>query len=410
MKMITKFVYAAVVAFALACFALEPRAGAVMPAPDGGYPGGNTAEGQSALLSLTTGGFNTAVGWFSLRSNTTGSYNTATGAGALFVNSTGSNNTANGIGALLSNTTGSANTATGNFALASNTTADGNTANGASALVSNSIGSSNTAIGFQALASNTDGGGNTANGYQALLNNTTGGNNTAIGLFALQNSTGDSNIALGGDAGFNVTTASDVIAIGSPAANVSDSCFIAHIRGITPSFGDPIPVLIDGSGQLGTQSSSRRFKSEIKPMDHASESILALKPVTFHYKNNVSGRPQFGLIAEEVAKVNPDLVVRDEKGEIYSVRYEAVNAMLLNEFLKEHKKVERQQTTIGQVKSNAAAQGAIIRELKSTVAQQQKAMEAFTARLTEQAAEIQKVSAQLEMNRPAPQQVAVNKL
>ena len=400
MKMITKFVYAAVVAFALACFALEPRAGAVMPAPDGGYPGGNTAEGQSALLSLTSGGFNTAVGWFSLRSNTTGSYNTATGAGALFVNSTGGNNTANGIGALLSNTTGSANTATGNFALASNTTADGNTANGASALVSNSIGSLNTAIGVQALASNTDGGGNVAVGYQALLNNTTAGSNTAIGLFALQNSTGNSNIALGGDAGYNVTTASDVIAIGSPAANVSDSCYIAHIRGITTANDNAIPVLIDGSGQLGTMSSSRRFKKEIKPMDKASESILALKPVTFHYKNNVSGRPQFGLIAEEVAKVNPDLVVHDEKGEIYTVRYEAVNAMLLNEFLKEHKAVQELKSTAAKQEANIVDLKRTVANQEATIARQQNGLEALAAHLREHDSKIQRVSAQFELGKP----------
>jgi len=366
MKISHSFIRLFLIAFALGSFALCQVLEAVMPAPDGGYPGGNTAEGQNALLSLTTGGFNTAVGWSSLSSNTTGSYNTATGAGALFVNSTGSNNTANGIGALLSNTTGSANTATGNFALAGNTTAGGNTANGASALVSNSIGASNTANGVQALASNTDGSGNTANGYQALLNNTTGGNNTAIGLFALQNSTGDSNIALGGDAGFNVTTASDVIAIGSPAANVSDSCFIAHIRGV-PINDDAVPVLIDGSGRLGTIASSRRFKRDIQPMDKASEAIRALKPVTFRYKNSKTDTPQFGLIAEEVANVNPDLVVRDENGEIYTVRYEAVNAMLLNEFLKEHRKVEEQQGTIAKLRSNAAKQEATISELKKDV-------------------------------------------
>ncbi len=398
MKISHSFIRLFLIAFALGSFALCQVLEAVMPAPDGGYPGGNTAEGQNALLSLTTGGFNTAVGWSSLSSNTTGSYNTATGAGALFVNSTGSNNTANGIGALLSNTTGSANTATGNFALAGNTTAGGNTANGASALVSNSIGASNTANGVQALASNTDGSGNTANGYQALLNNTTGGNNTAIGLFALQNSTGDSNIALGGDAGFNVTTASDVIAIGSPAANVSDSCFIAHIRGV-PINDDAVPVLIDGSGRLGTIASSRRFKRDIQPMDKASEAIRALKPVTFRYKNSKTDTPQFGLIAEEVANVNPDLVVRDENGEIYTVRYEAVNAMLLNEFLKEHRKVEEQQGTIAKLRSNAAKQEATISELKKDVG-------GLTAQLKEQVAQIQRMSARIEMNEP---HVAANK-
>ena len=168
---------------------------------------------------------------------------------------------------------------------------------------------------------------------------------------------------------------------------------------------DAIPVLIDRAGQLGTTSSSRRFKNEIKPMDQTSEAILALKPVTFHYKSDASGTPQFGLIAEEVAEVNPDLVVRDEKGEIYTVRYDAVNAMLLNEFLKEHKafveeqrKVQKQEAAISQLKSTVAEQNA-------TIAQQQKGMEAVTARLNEQAAQIQRVSAQLEASKPAPQVV-----
>src|SRR5262249_25695563 len=135
----------------------------------------------------------------------------------------------------------------------------------------------------------------------------------------------------GGDVG--------VIRIGSP--NQTAKCFIASIRGITTGNNNAIPVLIDTNGQLGTQSSSRRFKKEIQPMDKASEAILALKPVTFHYKSDKTNRPEFGLIAEEVAQINPDLIVRDENGEIYTVRYEAVNAMLLNEFLKEHRKVEQ---------------------------------------------------------------------
>jgi hypothetical protein len=151
-------------------------------------------------------------------------------------------------------------------------------------------------------------------------------------------------------------------------------------------------VLIDSAGQLGTLSSSRRFKKEIKPMEKASEAILALKPVTFHYKSDASGTPQFGLIAEEVAKVNPDLVVRDKNGEIYTVRYEAINALLLNEFLKEHRKVEEQQGTIGQLKSNAANQEAMIGDLK-------KDMGVLTAQLKEQAAHIQNVSVQIELNK-----------
>jgi hypothetical protein len=160
--------------------------------------------------------------------------------------------------------------------------------------------------------------------------------------------------------------------------------FIAGIRGVATVNANAIPVLIDSAGQLGTTSSSRRFKKEIEPMDQTSEVILDLKPVTFHYKTDSTGTPQFGLIAEEVAKVNPDLVVRDENGEIYTVRYEAVNAMLLNEFLKEHRKVE---------------------ELETTVAQQKNDMKVFAANLKEQASQIQKMSAQLEVSKSAPQLV-----
>ena len=321
------------VALGLACFGPSPAVQAVTPPPDGGYPGGNTAEGQAALLSLTTGGFNTAVGFLSLRSDTVGAFNTAIGAGTLLAN-TANENTATGAGALLSNTTGAVNTADGAFALFRNTT-----------------GIFNTAIGAGALSSNTTGSGNTALGYQA---------------------------------GINVFTANNVICIGNTGNNVTNSCFIGQIRGVTTQNADAIPVLIDSVGQLGTASSSRRFKKEIKPMEKASEALLALKPVTFHYKSDNTNTPQFGLIAEEVAAVNPDLVVRDEKGEIYTVRYDAVNAMLLNEFLKEHKAfVEERQK---------------VEKLEATVA-------TLVATVKGQAAQIQKVSAQLEASKPAPQVV-----
>jgi hypothetical protein len=342
---------------ALVCFGLLPTTQAVSPAPDGGYPGGNTAEGQSALFSRTTGGFNTAVGLLSLRSLTTGSFNTGVGAGTLLAN-TANENTATGVGALLSNNIGTSNTANGAFALFSNTTANFNTATGAGALQNNTTGQDNT-----------------ANGDSALFFNTTGGGNTA----------------LGSGAGENVATANNVICIGAFGADVSNSCYIGNIRGVTTVNNDAIPVLIDSTNQLGTISSSRRFKKEIKPMDKTSEAVLALKPVTFHYKSDKTNRPEFGLIAEEVAAVNPDLVVRDRNGEIYSVRYEAVNAMLLNEFLKEHRKVEEQQATI--------------MELKSAAAQQQKGMEVLAAQLKEEAAQIQRVSAQLEASKSAPQVV-----
>jgi hypothetical protein len=423
------------IAGVLGCFGLLPKTEAVAPAPDGGYPGGNTAEGQAALLSLTTGGFNTAVGLFSLRSDTSGSFNTAIGAGTLLLN-TATENTATGAGALLSNTTGSPNTANGAFALFSNTegssntangfkalfsnitgadnTANGlaalfsnttgfeNTANGVDVLFSNTIGSLNTGTGTGALFSNTEGIRNTATGSRALENNTIGSLNTAIGELTLLNNTiGTNNIALGDAAGISVATASNVIAIGSAGADVSNSCFIGRIRGVTTANADAIPVLIDSAGQLGTISSSRRFKNEIKPMAKASETILALKPVTFHYKSDKTGTSQFGLIAEEVAEVNPDLVVRDEKGDIYTVRYDAVNAMLLNEFLKAHRQIQEQEATLTQLKSDSARQ-------EATIVIQEQEIKALTADLKEQKALIQKVSDKVELNTPAPQMALNN--
>jgi hypothetical protein len=415
----------------LTTFAPLPAAQAVSPPPDGGYPVGNTAEGQNALLSLTSGTYNTAVGLFSLKSITTARFNTAIGAGTLFAN-TADRNTAIGVDALYSNTrgtfnaasgafslfyntTGSSNTAIGDVALFSNTTGYSNTANGTQALFSNTIGYENTADGAIALFYNTTGNWNTATGLGALHFNTTGFENTAVGTVALfynetgagntavginalfslrtgtnntaigagalyNNESGDGNIALGADAGTGVNAASNVICIGAAGDDVSNTCFIGNIRDVQTQNADAIPVVIDSAGQLGTASSSRRFKQEIKPMDKASEAVLALKPVTFHYKSDKKDTPQFGLIAEEVAKVNPDLVVRDRNGEIYTVRYDQVNAMLLNEFLKEHRKVQ---------------------ELEATAAYQQKQIATLTVGL-------QRVSAQLELNKAAPQTVLDN--
>jgi trimeric autotransporter adhesin len=323
----------------------------VVPPPDGGYPGGNTAEGQNALLSLTSGGFDTAVGYFSLRSDTTGSYNTAVGAGAFFANTGGElgggdNNTATGVGALLGNSNGGFNTANGAFALAS-----------------------------------TGGGcGNAAFGYRALFNTVgtdcglNGSFNTAVGEGALQTNTlGNNNIALGANAGSNVTTSSNVICIGALGANVNDSCYIGNIFGATSASG--VGVFVNSNGRLGTMTSSLRFKDEIKPMDKASEVLYALKPVSFHYNKEIdpAGKSQFGLVAEDVEKVNPALVVRDKEGKPYSVQYDQVNAMLLNEFLKEHRRVEK--------------------------------LEATVAALTSQ---LQRVSARLEMNHSAAQVVVSN--
>jgi uncharacterized coiled-coil protein SlyX len=273
---------------------------------------------------------------------------------------------------------------------------------------------------LQALYSNTTGYLNTANGVNALLSNTTGFNNTAIGVDALNsNTSGGSNIALGFQAGQNLTTGSFNIHIGSTGVagdarkirigvpGTQNGTFIAGISGATVPGG--VGVIVGTNGKLGTVVSSARFKDQIKPMDKASEAILALKPVTFHYKPELDpeGIPQFGLVAEDVAKVNPALVARDAEGKVYTVRYEAVNAMLLNEFLKEHREVQEQKATIAQLKSAVAKQEATITELKSTVAQQQKGMEIFAATLKEQASQIQKVSAELELQKP-PAQTVVN--
>jgi Chaperone of endosialidase len=339
----------------IVCIGLLPKAQAVVPPPDGGYPGFNTAEGQNALLNLMTGAANTAVGWYSLFSATTASFNTGVGGGSLALNN-GDNNTATGAGALLSNITGIDNTANGAFALSSNTTGD-----------------FNTATGFQALLSTTDIQ-NTANGAFALFSNTTGRGNTAFGFSTLaQNTTGDYNVAIGFGAGA-VTTASNVITIGSLGANVSNSCYIGNIW---QQPGGSQAVYVNESGKLGAQVSSRRFKDEIKPMEDASEVIYALKPVSFRYKAEIEPtRPLgFGLIAEDVEKVNSNLVTRDKGGRSYSVRYDQVNAMLLNEFLKEHRKNEKQEAIINRL---------------------QKQIEALRAGL-------QKVSVQLEASRPAPQ-------
>jgi trimeric autotransporter adhesin len=365
-----------VVLLALTCFVVPPNAPAVSPPPDGGYPGGNTAEGQQALLNLTTGTFNTAIGWLSLATVETGELNTAVGAAALLVN-TADGNTAIGTGALLNNTIGFGNTANGTFALVNNITGNNNTAVGRDALSSLMNGNSNTAIGRDALLNNV-GNNNVAVGRDALLNSTSGESNVAVGRGALANSTiSDSNLALGIDAGNQVITASNVICIGHTGADVSDTTWIGNVFGVTTQTGTTAPVIVSNNGQLGTVASSERFKKDIVSMQKTSEAILALRPVTFHYKTDTGNTPQFGLIAEEVAKVNPALVLADREGKPYTVRYDVINAMLLNEFLKEHRTVN---------------------ELKAMIARQQKAIEALTAGL-------QKVSAQLELSKPVPQTV-----
>ncbi len=375
------------IAFMLSCFGLSPKILAVVPAPDGGYPGNNTAEGTNALFSLTSGIDNTALGFEALFLNTTGDFNTADGFGALFSNTSGTQNTATGVNALISNTTGSFNTANGVDTLFRNTTGFQNAATGVQALFSNTTGFHNAAAGFQALLSNTTGNHNTADGDNALVHNTTGTLNTAVGGHALdQNITGSSNVALGFQAGFNITGSGNVC-IGQNIVGVAGESNVTRIGNIgSTAQANSIFVTVGAGGKLGFQVSSRRYKDDIKPMDRASEAIFALKPVSFRYKREIdpARSPDFGLIAEDVATVNPDLVARDEEGKIVTVRYQAVNAMLLNEFLKEHKKVEEQEKTIVELKSG---------------------MIALAATVKEQAAQIQKVSAQLEASKPAPQVV-----
>ena len=292
-----------------------------------------------------------------LFNNTTGSGNTANGINALFSNTTGGINTAIGYQALFSNTTGVSNTATV-LRLFNNTNGSSNTASGDSALCYNTEGSVNTANGVQALNSNTTGNANTANGYQALFHNITGINNTAVGSYALGNNTsGIVNVALGSGAGSGVTTANGVISIGINGANVSDSCYIGNMWNQP---GGSQAVYVNSEGKLGAQVSSRRFKDEIKPMEQTSEVIYGLKPVSFRYKPEIEPtRPVgFGLIAEDVEKISPDLVTRGGDGKVNSVRHDAVNAMLLNEFLKEHKKVEKLEAAVAGLATTVKEQAA----------------------------------------------------
>ena len=360
---------------------------------------GSTAVGVDALTANTMAIGNTAVGARALKSNVTGPGNTALGAEALLSNTESGGNTAVGARALQNNAgagdqEGNLNTAVGLNTLTANTIGQGNTAVGAgpgvvpqpspepplvipAALGSNTTGSYNTAVGAvffdlpAALGKNTEGRNNTAVGNSALSNNTTGTDNIAVGVVAGgELTTGDNNIDIGNS---GVAGEANTIRIGKfnsgPPPTGHNRTFIAGIYGQTPG-ANTLPVVCANDGKLTANASSRRFKHDIKPMDNASEAILALKPVSFRYNNDSTDTPWFGLIAEDVAKINPDLIARDKEGKPFGVRYDQVNVMLLNEFLKEHRKVE---------------------EL-------QKQVEALTAGL-------QKVSAQLEVNKPAPQTV-----
>ncbi len=445
------------VLFGLACFAFSPNAQAA-PAPETPDPGAvggvlNTADGHRAMPFVTgTATGNSAFGAFSLFSNTANNFNTAVGAGALDLN-TADNNTAVGATALFLNTTGSDNTAMGAAALLNNT-ADANTAIGAFALHDNTTGGTletsvegfdlgpNTAVGSHALESNTDSSSNTAVGYQALGSMVSGfsgdphlGASTAVGFQALANVNGPNNrgndafgyqalfgltdgfanvavgphalfdldvgfgnVAIGAGSGLGLETGDGNIYLGlgqAPPFGVTNESFhtyIGNIAGTSQGIGGSVAaVTIDtATGLLGHDVSSRRYKEDIKPMDNASETLYRLKPVTFRYKKEVdrTQNPNYGLIAEEVAKVDPHLAVRNGKGQIESVHYNAINAMLLNEFLKEHKKVQSLEATVAQQQ----------KDFQATIAQ-------LTARLEEDAAQIQRVSAQLEASKPVPQVV-----
>jgi hypothetical protein len=445
-----------VFALALVSFGLSTSVQAVNPSPDGGYPGANTAEGDNALFSLTSGINNTAVGANALHDNTTGNYNVAVGSGALasnttgdfnmaigtqaltnnnasfnlaigfrvgFMNTTGRHLTGIGAAALRNNTTGSFNTAIGADALRENTTSSYNTAMGADALSVNTTGSGNTGIGNAALAGNTGGSHNTAVGEATLVSNGGGSNNTAIGSRALLENglegVGNGNTAMGSDAllrlgdspygpgyGHNNTAlglqAGSYLMRGSGNVYIGESMFgdssgdesnhtyIRNINTTSLSYGGAATVTVDlTTGLLGHLTSSRRYKKNIKPMDKASEALYQLKPVIFRYKKELAPTqsPAFGLIAEDVAEVNPNLVARNLEGQPESIHYEMVGAMLLNEFLKEHRKVQ---------------------ELETAAAQQAKEMQDLRAALKQQAAQIKKISAQLETSRPI-QQVVVNR-
>lgn len=304
----------------------------------------DTGVGVEALGSNTTGEDNTAAGYQALFSNTSANDNTAIGYQALYFNKIGNNNTAIGSQALYANTNGSGNTAIGVGAMDSNTTGGGNTAVGIGAMDANTNGTFNTAVGDSALANNTRGVGNIALGFSAGINITTGGNNIDIGHPGVA---GDTNIIRIGLTGTQTNT------------------FIAGIYNATASGGTA--VFVTSSGQLGTLTSSARFKQNIQHMGDASDVLLALQPVTFQYKPEIDprGLAQFGLIAEQVEKVEPDLVVHDKEHGIYTVRYEAVNAMLLNEFLKQHQKVEEQNKEIHELEARLEALEQTIRDHKA---------------------------------------------
>jgi hypothetical protein len=410
------------IALLLACLGLAPMAQAVGPDTEGAIAGSNNGEGVGVLVSRTTGIWNTGTGFEALNHLTSGNQNTATGLRALSSDINGGFNTATGVYSLFSNTSGFFNSATGAYSLANNTEGNYNTANGYAALYRNTKGEFNTATGYAALYHNTTGefnagngysapagatptgSLNTANGYQALYNNTTGSGNTANGYLALYNyTTGDTNTAFGNFAGLSITGNNNVcIGAGvTGVAGVNDTTWISNVyTTVQPVVGtDPDVVTVNSSGRLGRANvSSRRYKHDIKPMDKASEALYALNPVSFRYNKQYDATQTlaFGLIAEEVAEVYPDLVGRNPDGQLESVRYEQINAMLLNEFLKEHRTVEEQGR---KAKEQEATITQLKQDFQSKLAAQEKQIKALASGL-------ERVSAQLEVSRPAPRPVA----
>jgi len=380
---------------ALVCFGLLPGAKALEPAaPDTALAGGNTVDGYLALGSLNGGFYNSAFGAFSLLSLTTGNFDTSIGAGAL-LSDNGGTNTAVGAAALINNLVAADNNAFGAFALLNNDSSGNGSANfnnafGRNALTNNVDGDENDAFGDNAIEENTTGSQNTAMGDDALDGNTTGNGNTAMGKEAGNSIIdGNDNVAIGHNAGIGIVHASRNIAINveeaGPFADFDDTCFIGSIFGeIVSDPGSQTAVFVDQFNNVGIFNSSRKYKHDIQPMDKASETLYQLKPVIFKFNSDWKGTTQYGLIAEEVEKVDSQLVSHKD-GEIVTVHYEQINSMLLNEFLKEHKKVEEQQASISQLKSE---------------------MQTMVAQLKEQGAQIQKVTAQLEVSKPAPQVVA----
>src|SRR6266540_1768507 len=304
------------------------------------------------------GDFNTFLGVNAGNFTMTGEGNTGVGHNALFSNTMGVGNTATGDAALSGNTTGSFNTATGAFALRLNTTGDDNTANGQLALGQNDTGFFNTATGTLALANNASGSFNTAIGRLALFGNESSDANTAVGANALGNTTGSNNIGIGLDGGLDLTTGSNNICIGTSGvagesstirigtAGKQTATFVAGISGQTSPGG--VAVFVTATGKLGTVTSSRRVKEDIREIGEESDGLMSLRPVAFRYKPEIdlTGLTQYGLIAEEVADVYPDLVAYDRDGRPETVRYHLVNALLLNEVQKQHRTIEQQSETI----------------------------------------------------------------